>query len=57
MNAKMMLIVDDMDVNRQILSEYFSKEFIIISAIDGEDAIEKIEQYAHHITIILLDPK
>ncbi|MDD4692395.1 PAS domain-containing protein, partial [Eubacterium aggregans] len=55
MNAKMMLIVDDMDVNRQILSEYFSKEFIIISAIDGEDAIEKIEQYAHHITIILLD--
>ena len=57
MDAKMMLIVDDMDVNREILSEYFSREFLILSACDGEDAIQKIEQYAHHITIILLDPK
>ncbi|SDY21507.1 response regulator [Eubacterium barkeri] len=55
MDTKMMLIVDDMDVNREILSEYFSKDFLIIAALDGEDAIQKIEQYAHRITIILLD--
>lgn len=49
------LIVDDIDLNRNLLKEYLkTKAFTIIEAQDGQEAIEKIEQY-DNINLILMD--
>lgn len=54
-NKKNMLIVDDIEVNRQILSELFQDEYNIFQAVDGLEALKIVEQYSNEITIILLD--
>lgn len=55
MKKDIMLIVDDIEVNRQLLEEYFEQDYTIIHAYDGVDAIAKIKEYATHIAMILLD--
>lgn len=51
---KSILIVDDMEVNRVILAEGFKKEYDILEAEDGIQAIELIKQ-EESIAAILLD--
>ncbi len=49
------LIVDDMEVNRTILSELFSYGFNILEAENGKQALELLEQHRKEIKVILLD--
>ena len=49
------LIVDDMEVNRDILSFYFRKEYTVLEAADGEEAIDTIKKYTDRIALVFLD--
>lgn len=51
---KTILIVDDMEINRAILTEVFKDNYNIIEACDGEQAIETINRIPN-ISAVLLD--
>lgn len=50
-----MLIVDDLDISREILSLYFEKKFTIMEAANGKEALEILKVCNGFIDIILLD--
>lgn len=50
-----MLIVDDLDINRDVLKEMFKNEFDILEAVDGRECIKLVEKYGSQIQIVLLD--
>ena len=54
MEKQQILIVDDEEINRVILKEIFQEDYEIIEAVDGRDAIYKI-QSRHNLVLILLD--
>ena len=49
------LIVDDSEMNREILKEILGKEYRILEACDGEEALKMLEQYGTEISLVLLD--
>lgn len=55
MQRKQILIVEDNDLNRIMLSEILSKEYEILQAENGQVALEILKQHKERITLILLD--
>jgi len=55
MENNIVLIVDDVEINRDMLAELFSNDYSIVEAEDGEQAMEMIEKYKGGIAMILLD--
>ena len=51
----LLLIVDDMELNRAILSEAFREDYQILEAENGLEALSLINQYAPRIAAVLLD--
>ena len=49
------LIVDDAEINREILSTILSNEYHIVEAANGEDAIKLIKEYGSELSAVLLD--
>ena len=49
------LIVDDAEINRDILKEMLADEYEIDEAVDGEQAIEKLNGHVYEYDMILLD--
>lgn len=49
------LIVDDSEMNRTILSEMLGKEYEIIEASDGAQAIAILQDHSIEISLVLLD--
>lgn len=49
------LIVDDSELNREILSEMLHADFRILEAENGEQCVSMLEQYGTGIALILLD--
>ncbi|WP_455721552.1 diguanylate cyclase domain-containing protein [Agathobacter sp.] len=49
------LIVDDSDLNREILSEMLNGDFRILEASNGQECVDLLEQYGTGISIVLLD--
>ena len=49
------LVADDMEVNRYILSELFSKKYRIIEAKNGIEAIGAVKKESGRLAVILLD--
>lgn len=54
-NKSTMLIVDDLDINRDVLKEMFKNEFNILEACDGGECLEFVKKYGNQISIVLLD--
>lgn len=52
---KKILIADDAEINREILSEIFIEQFEVLQAVDGEQAIEIIEREKDELSLIMLD--
>ena len=49
------LIVDDMEINREILSEIVEEQYEVLEAEDGEEAIKIIDDIKEGISLIFLD--
>ena len=49
------LIVDDSEMNRAILSEILCGDYRILEAADGEECLEKLHQHMGDISLVLLD--
>lgn len=49
------LVVDDQEINRAILEEIFSGQYTVLTAENGKQAIEVLEQNNNNVDIILLD--
>lgn len=54
-NRLQLLVVDDSEMNREILKEILGKEYRILEACDGEEALKILEQYGLEISLVLLD--
>ena len=54
-NLPQLLVVDDSEMNREILKEILGKEYRILEACDGEEALKILEQYGTEISLVLLD--
>ncbi len=54
-NKSKILIVDDVFINRGILSDILSDEYDMIEAENGEEALEKINKYENELAVVLLD--
>ena len=50
-----LLIVDDMDINRDILKDIFDEQYTIYEAANGEEAIAQIQFHKDEIALIFLD--
>ena len=48
-----MLIVDDVEINRAILTQFFKNDYVIIEATNGKEALDVIEKQP--VDIVLLD--
>ena len=49
------LIVDDSEMNREILTEMLQDDFRILEAENGEEALSMLKQYGTGISLMLLD--
>ena len=54
-NLPQLLVVDDSEMNREILKEILGKEYRILEACDGEEALKMLEQHGTEISLVLLD--
>lgn len=52
---KSILIVDDSELNRSLLSDMLSDDFNIIEAENGEDAVVVLQEHELDISLVLLD--
>ncbi|MCL1805570.1 MAG: response regulator [Clostridiales bacterium] len=52
---KKILVVDDIELNRLILSDLFCDEYDILEAENGKDALELLYRHQSDIAIVLLD--
>ena len=55
MDRNILLIVDDVELNRMLLRNVFEGEYNILEAENGEQALFLIKQYQDSIAAILLD--
>lgn len=55
LKKKTIMIADDADINREVLKFIFEEQFDILEAVDGQDAIEKIQESNGDIAVLFLD--
>ncbi|MEG2053603.1 MAG: response regulator, partial [Oscillospiraceae bacterium] len=53
--CRTIMIVDDVELNRVILREIFVGQYKVIEAVNGEDALIKLQKENNNVDIILLD--
>ena len=49
------LIIDDSEMNREILTQVLGNEFAILEASNGEEGLKYLERYENDISLVLLD--
>ena len=49
------LVVDDSEINRDLLHEYLSKEYNVILASNGAEALNLMDEFFDQIKLVLLD--
>jgi len=52
---RLVLIVDDEQVNRELLGFIVSSDFDVLYAASGEEAMQVLKENAQHISLVLLD--
>ncbi len=55
MEKDLILICDDVDINREMLKFIFEEQYELIEAADGEESIAKIDEYQDRLGLIFLD--
>ena len=54
-SPQLVLIVDDQEINRDLLGMILEDYYDLIYACDGQEAIQKIEEYQDKLSLIMLD--
>lgn len=54
-NKPRIMIVDDSEFNRAILSEILQEDYEIVEAESGREALHKLGEYGLGISLVLLD--
>ena len=49
------LIIDDAELNREMLTEILKKEYSVLSASDGQTGINLLAERENEICVVLLD--
>ena len=49
------LVVDDVEINREMLANFLESEYHIVTAENGEEALKEIRNQKENIEAILLD--
>lgn len=49
------LIVDDVEINRELLSEILNEEYTILMAENGKEAMKILEEHHEEIAVLMLD--
>lgn len=52
---QLILIMDDSEMNRAILTEILQQDYRILEAANGAEALEKMNEYSGEIALVLLD--
>ncbi|MBP5749181.1 MAG: EAL domain-containing protein, partial [Firmicutes bacterium] len=52
---RQILVVDDEQINREILGFMLEQDYDVLYAEDGEEALAKIREHSHTLSLILLD--
>lgn len=52
---RLVLIVDDEEINREMLKHIIENDFDYIMAENGQEALEKIKEYGETLSLVLLD--
>lgn len=52
---KQVLIVEDNELNRSMLSEILSSEYRVLEAENGQEALDILQQHKDSVSLILLD--
>ena len=55
MEEHIILIADDIEINRKMLSFIFEEQYEILEAADGVETIDLIEKYGEKLSLIFLD--
>ena len=55
MEKDTILIVEDMEINRELLAEIFRNEYKILEAENGEEGIRVFEENVESLAVVLLD--
>ncbi len=55
MERDLVLVVDDIEINREILKEILLDDYDVIQASNGFEAIEQIMEHGEKISLVLLD--
>ena len=55
LNRRLILIVDDQEINRDLLGTILEDRYDVIYAVDGIDAMEQIQANRDHLSLVLLD--
>ena len=54
-NKKCVLVIEDNEINRDLLKELLEEEYVVLTAENGKEGLEKLERYGYAISVILLD--
>ncbi len=54
-SPRVMLIIDDISINREMLKEIFYNEYLILEAENGKQALTMVKQNISDIAVILVD--
>lgn len=54
-NGKVMLIVDDVTINRMTLATFFEEDYLIVEKDDGLDAWEYLDKHYEKVEVVMLD--
>lgn len=54
-SGHIILVVDDIELNRAMLCELFRGRYTLVEAANGREALESVERYGTDIAVILLD--
>lgn len=54
-NMQKILVVDDEEVNRELLRVILENDYTVVTAEDGEEALQKLQEYHDETAAILLD--
>lgn len=49
------LVVDDAEVNRELLKSILENEYIVETAVNGKQALQKLQDYHSDTAAVLLD--